>query len=688
MPSALSSRVIFPDHSAAHMFNGLLPVRRASPAGLRAALLGLALAIVVVWAIASVPAVTAILAGATFLLAAIPGVAVLERLRPGAGLPNLVFGSVAGLLFARTAMFLVYVATRDVRIATLVTSAALVSSAVVLWRKGTLAVPPAQRWDATVSALIGAAALVAIAGPYSRIGMETDLGHVFLPYFGKDFFNHVSIVAELVRGGPLENPYLSGTPLHYYWFSHLWPAAIAFGGATAQEALSATIPLAIAQFVGCAMALARTVLPRGASALAVLVALFAYSYIGWLYVAERVLVRLSGVLAGPSSLPYSFLGHAWYRDFLYEPHALAALCCLMLALHLTGVRPGSTLAAALCGLAAGGALLSDSFLGLVGVTWLMLLLAARWWRGSEGLGSIVCAGGIAAAMLATGFAAGIFPSEGGALQIHLHSLAWLMPGYLPVELGPLFLIGLAGGYLAWTKRLAFTRPYVLLALVALGFALLVRTPMDADVALRKITKILMIPGMVLTGVAIGFGEWSRRQRSLLAVVCLAATVTFATDLYQHVVFTNRPVPDPVVVSGDMLRAYQWVRAHTPRDWSVQRLDEVRPHRRFPATSATTLPGLTERRALFGNYELPYLFQVPHVTIEARRLEILRVFDASSAAQVSDAIRALPPHALLVDDQGVGPVKAVKDAVAAGQLTELFRSGSVSVVSAAPLPRQR
>ncbi len=40
-----------------------------------------------------------------------------------------------------------------------------------------------------------------------------------------------------------ENPYFAGQTLHYYWFYHLWPAAIIdLSGVTARSAVALTLP--------------------------------------------------------------------------------------------------------------------------------------------------------------------------------------------------------------------------------------------------------------------------------------------------------------------------------------------------------------------------------------------------------------------------------------------------------------
>lgn len=645
-------------------------------------------ALVVFWLLAQVPVVVAALALMTFLLTVTPGIGLMERLCPGRGFANLAFGGVLGLLLCRLILFVVFSTTYEIGSAALTATIVLAALTVSQWSKARSVVATADRRQLAIVCAFVSIVVFSLALPYSRIGVESPAGHVFLPYFTKDFFNHVSVVVELVRGGAPENPYLSGAALHYYWFSHVWPAALMEAtGTTAQQALSATIPLTVGVFVACLAVLVwNGVSVSIRSTAAIGVGLFAYSYIGWLFLGQEAWNGLHRNLPGQSPLPYSFLGHGWYRDFLYEPHAVAALGNLMLATYLvTTVRGPGWRTALVCGAAIGSSLLTDSFLGLVSTAWFVLYSALLWWYGRWSLTNALVATGTIGIFLGAGFAVAIFPVGGQPLGFGLHPLTWILPGYLSVELGPLFAVALVGGYVAWQQRAEWTLVYFVLALVAVVFAVVVRMPMDGDVALRKTTKILMISGVMFTAVALAHDNWARFQRVSLALLCAAGLTTFASDFYQHFALNGSRFPGPILVSADSVRAYTWIRLNTPSHWSVQRLDEVRPGRKFPATSFTVLPGLTERRALFANYELPYLFQVPVAEIEQRRDTLLRVFGATSPDQMADAMRDLPEHVLVVEDRTPGPTGMVRAAVDAGRLSELFRSGGVSVVSVSTLP---
>ena len=135
---------------------------------------------------------------------------------------------------------------------------------------------------------------------------------------------------------------MAGAPMHYYWFYHLWPAAVvATAHVTALQAMTATAPFVALVFVA---ALMMTVSHGDARArsLAVAVALFASSLVGVLASAGMVLPalhtsvweRLFGGLSVSGDRSFSFISHSWFRDTLYESHALTALSMAMTVFYL------------------------------------------------------------------------------------------------------------------------------------------------------------------------------------------------------------------------------------------------------------------------------------------------------------------------------------------------------------------
>ena len=98
---------------------------------------------------------------------------------------------------------------------------------------------------------MSAAVLAAMAICYWGVGGLTAKGYAFVPYFAWDFFNHISVCAEVSRQMPPQNSYFAGQPLHYYWFFHAWPAAlINLAGVSAREAFVLSLPGTVLLFVG------------------------------------------------------------------------------------------------------------------------------------------------------------------------------------------------------------------------------------------------------------------------------------------------------------------------------------------------------------------------------------------------------------------------------------------------------
>src|SRR4029079_6343253 len=92
--------------------------------------------------------------------------------------------------------------------------------------------------------------LILIAVPYWFAGRLTEGGYAFVPYFNKDFLNHISVSIELSRAVPPESPYFAGEVLHCYWLFHSLPAAsIVLTRTTGWDALCCAAPLNTLLFI-------------------------------------------------------------------------------------------------------------------------------------------------------------------------------------------------------------------------------------------------------------------------------------------------------------------------------------------------------------------------------------------------------------------------------------------------------
>jgi hypothetical protein len=417
----------------------------------------------------------------------------------------------------------------------------------------------------------------------------------------------------------------------------------------------------------------------------VLIALVAYSYLGWLFLAVQVVPGIGTLLPNSSPVGYSFLSHSWFRDFLYEPHAVTAVTFALMLLFVDDAyrlpKSWTFTSAMSLGLVAGGVLLSDSFLGLLMAGWLTLRCAHRVIVRPAAWPTACLAMATLAAFFVLGFMLRMFPSGGGSLTLGLHTMAKVAPVYYVGETGPLFILGMMGLYRAWReKRVERLVPVVVLLLLAMALSFSVHVPIEPDIALRKALKILQVPLVVLVGFCLTRGYWNGYVRVGMAAIVTAGLVTLVTDLRQYSDLSRPGFPPPTLVADDEMRLYNWMRNETPPGSAFQMLDQVRPGRRYHDTADWNLLGLGERRSLFANYEQPYLIQISQAALDDRLLALERVFTAESVPAFVGALRRLPPHQLIVNERAPGPVDVVRQALREGALTEVFRSGRYSVVN--------
>ncbi len=75
--------------------------------------------------------------------------------------------------------------------------------------------------------------------PFLKVGASVDGGVAYRAYFSADLMTHLSVVAELQKGGyPLSNPFYAGESLHYYWLFFAHPAVFGSSGANQAALLS------------------------------------------------------------------------------------------------------------------------------------------------------------------------------------------------------------------------------------------------------------------------------------------------------------------------------------------------------------------------------------------------------------------------------------------------------------------
>ncbi|WP_231749961.1 hypothetical protein [Tautonia plasticadhaerens] len=658
-----------------------------------ASTIALILASTVFCVAARLPIIVASTAWISFGSMAVAGYLIMRAIVPnmaGSG-EGIAIGAVVGLLSLRVVLacqgFLVGLSGP----LSLVAHLEILAVAVVLDRRfgrmpGVTA-DDARAWRGVLE--IATATILLMAIPYARVGGMVNNGFSFVPYFNKDFFQHAGVVSELTRSLPPSNPFFAGERLHYYWLSHLWPASLAcLTGGTARDALVSVVPPNAFLFVCCLTALIRRFVPvSGGARLAVGIALFAPSYISLVYLTKLMAPAVFRLLPNASSLEYSGISHSWFRDLLYEPHAVTAMTMVVAAMMIDHADCGrtSTRVALLTGALLGLTALTDSFIGLIGAGWfacsrLRLLISDH----SRVAWASTTAGLLAwAAPIAAGMAAGILPVGGRSpMTIAPHLLLKYAPAYLLVELGPLLIFG-AVGTVVLVRRLGPGRvaPLAWLGLVSIVFMFFASARMDPDIALRKGLKTLQIPLVVAAGAScaafLETGRSARLRGAGVLAISLGA-LTIATDMHHYLDLSSRRVPSPTVVGFEEMRMYDWIRKHTGRSDVFQLVDVVRPGRSFQSTQDLQLPALAERRTLFCNFEQPYIFHVTSSAIERRRHSLESVFTADGPDSLERALRDLPPHFLIVDEGGPGPVEAMRLLAEDGGLRERFRVGSYAL----------
>jgi hypothetical protein len=627
----------------------------------------------------------------TLAAMALPGVVLVRRALPGeSALSVLVFGAVLGLALSRFGLAAAGLLFGPGSVGPVVVLLALaVPSAVFLARLG----PPAWGEDAREGRwLLGLLSVlfVALAVAYWGVGRPTPAGFAFTPYFDRDYMNHVAVTAELARGLPPENPYFAGERLHYYWGFHLWPAAVkVLAGVTAREAMTATLPPTVGLFVAALLLWGRLYLgERAVRFAAVALGLFAFSYIGPLLLIKLTLPELLQKLPMVSSREFSFLSHSWFRDFLYEPHAVTGLTLLLAVLFLNHSpdarhRP---LAGLLVGVGFGAVVVTDAFIGLVGLLYFAAANLPAFFREPPTRRPVVIAAVVTVAVLAAAVAVGIFPTGGRAVRLALHPAAKVAPAYLLVELGPLFVLGVVGVVVLLYRR-GFRPFWPLLGLLALALAIgfTLKVPAEPNIVIRKSLKVAQVPLVAFAGAAILVALSSPRRVAwavAAAVVVLPGLATLGTDLLLYLDRVENRSPPTTYVSRAEMEMLDWVRANLPPDAVVQM---GYPDRIFGEGTPMLIEGLAERRTYYGNAEMPVMFQVPPALAAHRHDQLRALFAATEAAELARILRDLPPLYIYLDEGSTGAMAAYRQLEDQGILRHVHRSGRFSLVEVRPSP---
>ncbi len=650
------------------------------------------LALVLFGAAARLPVEGAVATLVSLTAMGFAGIAFLMYLAPNlsSGVCLLVFGTTLGLACGRLLLVVFDLCFGPSFLAVALALVVLPAIALALLILSPRALP---RWSAEeqreLNWIFGlnSVVLLAMTLAFWGVGRLTSRGFAFVPYFAWDFFNHAACAAALARQFPPENPYFAGQTLHYYWFYHLWPAAVIdLSGITARSAVALTLPANAFLFVGSLACMVRVYMPRLASRqLAIGLGLFAFSYIGIFFIIRNVSSWVIKALAIYVNADYSYLSHSWFRDFLYEPHAVTALTGLVFLVYLEAMSMARSgwRTSLVSGLMLGVVAVSDLFVGMIALVWFAVMNGGPFLREKEMRYPIALAALVAAVVISGGFGLQLFPARTGEMILGIHPMTKFGPIYLLVELGPLFVFGAAGVYLCLRRgqNTAFRSVFPLL-LVSLVVAFVVIVPVLINLVIRKSIKVVQLPLVVFAAVAcdaflrLPARHWMRLTG---AALIFAGFLTLCTDLFQYVDLETVWKPGTVYISQDEMRALEWIRNHTPTDAIVQRLDQVRPGRKAKEDYDINIPAVAERGTLIGNYEYLQVMHIDYRSAENRLAILEGVFAATDPAVLKDNLGRLPSHYILVDGSSPGPLDAIQKLRDSGYLEEVFRSGKMSVL---------
>ncbi len=404
--------------------------------------------------------------------------------------------------------------------------------------------------------------MLIVVVPFSRVGASVADGVAYRAYFSADLMTHLSVVAELQKGGfPLHNPFYQGAGLGYYWLFFTLPAALGVWLGN-QTALLATYLAGGLLFAGLLYAAARRFdLAPARAFLAASVMMGAAGYEGLLALARSESWMNINVDAFSRWVLELISLDGLHRGLLYTPqHLFSYSLLVILILIVHNGEPRRVSAAVFCGVLLGGMAGTSIVTAMLAGPWLVLML----WRRRHGVPFLAMA--TASTVTSLGFLAwyvnlGFFGEAGGALTLRSPKLLEL-PSILLIDCGAL-------GLLAW-RHMQREIELVLLAALALVAVLFLdlRGYEGVWMAWRAGSVLLVALGLVAARALSG-------PLSLTHAIILApAVLTVSLDVYNAADVTNRN-PSPggfpwtTVVPRAEREALDWIRRETPPDAVVQ-----------------------------------------------------------------------------------------------------------------------
>jgi hypothetical protein len=434
--------------------------------------------------------------------------------------------------------------------------------------------------------------LAIVAIPFLKVGATTPSGIAFRAYFSADLMTHLSVVAELQKGGfPLVNPFYAGSSLGYYWLFFTFPAA--FGALAGNQATLLSVYLTGGVLFGALLfaVMRRVGLPSSRAFIATAIALTAASYEGLLaLLRHEPFTDINVDALARWAFQWTSLD-GLHRSLLYTPQHLFSYSLLLVLLLLVIRRePSDRTTAVFSGSLLGGMAGTSIVTAMLAGPWLVWVLfwRRRNWRSFLGLAFWTTSSALA--LLVWFVLLGYFGEAGSALTFRVPAWPELV-SVLGLDAGALFLLAASRrgrrSSLEWEVMLLAG-----LALVAVLF-LDLRGYEGVWMAWRA-GSVLLLSLAILAAAALRTG-----LRPLHGIIVVPALLTVVLDVHNAQDIGNRRMSAgnfrwTTTVSADEWQALRFLREETAEDavvqWDVRARD---------LGEWAIIPALAERRMAVG-----------------------------------------------------------------------------------------
>lgn len=369
--------------------------------------------------------------------------------------------------------------------------------------------------------------------PFKNFGRERNGFYHYRASFWAVSMKHLAVVHTLSRAYPFDNPYFHGEPLHYYYLSYAFPAALKEIGLTAEEAVFGYQAVQAYLFVLlCLFFFRRPDEKKGQSLLLTILLVFSVSVEGLYFIIRHFSRFLENPLFFRSLVHFDGVSNVFFsqppmdtlhRAILFTPMHLEALTFLMLSLMFVRRNKFPLASAAMA-----FSFLSSFFIGGVGflILGIFLLLSVLAGKCSRSLlvSFSVSAGVSLVFVKATAMLGSVASTVSFALP-QAGTLLWI----LGLNFGPVLILALVAYPLELKRsRDLFTAALFLSLLVTLALSFLVRIEPLGDEFPLKLSLILQV--LLVAGLA-PLGRCGKGFAVVALAVILAGLPTFLGDTY-------------------------------------------------------------------------------------------------------------------------------------------------------------